>query len=240
VWPNKRLEATRGNRSRLKLCVGPHSMATIGQLTAQQLARHAFNVFLFSGRHRTGARLIYRALELDSGNAQALRCLSDLLDADGTHVFSGVVLEYALSETAEISGDDRADLDNLRFLAKWSWGFSLHKSGEPHLAQEAFADRSSFVVDEERYKDFLAQLIGPAGSLQKGYKAAHTLCGAMAGFLLHREGGGNAGLEESVHPERFVRTDEYSQWLQGSTEELDALEVERQKKSGARSWWKLW
>jgi hypothetical protein len=231
----------RAKRTCLSAEVGPHSMATIGQLTAQQLARHAFNVFLFSGRHQTGARLIYRALELDPRDAQALRCLSDLLDADGTHVFSGTVLEYALSETTGIAGDEREVLDSLRFLAKWSWGFSRHKSGESHLAQEAFADRSMFIVDEERYKEFLAQLIGSAGSLQKAFESAHALCGAMAGFLLHREHGGTAGLEESLHPERFVRTDAYSQWLHGGTEELDALEVARQKKSGARkSWWKLW
>lgn len=116
-------------------------MTAIEDLSAQQVARHAFNVFLFSGRHQTGAKLIYHALRLDQTSAEALRCLSDLMDADGTQVFSGVVLEYALSESTGITGEDRRVLDDLRFMAKWSWGFARHKSGNPHLGQEAFADR---------------------------------------------------------------------------------------------------
>jgi len=205
--------------------------STIEELDANQLARHAFNVFLFSGRHQTGAKLIYRALELDPRNAEALRCLSDLLDAEGTEVFSGVVLEYAMSESTAIVGEQRKVLDDLRFLAKWSWGFSRHKSGDAHLAQQAFAERSAFTVDEDRYKDFLDQLVNRTGSLEGGFKAAHLLCGAMAGFLVHKQLGTKAGIEESVYSDRFVKTTAQSEWLRSSTEELDALETERQKKT---------
>jgi hypothetical protein len=213
----------------------------IHQLSPQQVARHAFNVFLFSGRHQTGAKLIYHALNINPKNADALRCLSDFMDADGTQVFSGVVLEYALSESTGIAGEDRRMLDDLRFLAKWSWGFSRHQSGTPHLGQEAFADRSAFVVEEDRYGEFLTQVIDPAGSLQNGFKAAHTLCGAMAGFLTHQKFGGEAGIEESMHPDRFSQTSAYAEWLKTSTDELDALERERQKKSEPKKpWWKLW
>ena len=208
--------------------------ATIEQLNAAQLGRHAFNVFLFLGRHRTGARLIYRALELDPHNAEALRCLSDLLDAEGTEVFSGVVLEYALAESTGLSQKECETLDDLRFLAKWSWGFSRHKSGEPHLSQEAFSDRSQFVVDEERYKEFLAQVVEPAGSLTRAFESAHTLCGAMAGFLVHDGAAGKAGIEESLHPERFEKTTAYEEWCRTSTEELDALEVARREQSSAQ------
>jgi len=154
-----------------------------------------------------------------------------LLDAEDTHVFSGVVLEYALAESTGLVGEERKELDDLRFLAKWSWGFSRHKSGVPHLRQEAFADRSMFIVDDERYGEFLAQLAQPAGSVQKAFQSAHTLCGAMAGFLVHKELGGKAGFEESLHPERFERAAAYHEWLQTSTDELDALEAARQEKS---------
>ncbi len=214
---------------------------TIEQLSAQQVARHACNVFLFSGRHQTGAKLIYHALRLDQKNAEALRCLSDFLDADGTQVFSGVVLESALDESTGIADEDRTVLDDLRFLAKWSWSFSKHRSGSPHLGQEAFADRTAFVVEDERYRDFLAEVVVPAGSLSNGFRAAHTLCGAMAGFLKHRESGEKAGIEESVHPERFSETSAYREWLKTTTDELDALEQAREQKSGVKKpWWKLW
>lgn len=216
--------------------------STIAHLNASQVARHAFNVFLFSGRHQTGARLIFRALDLQPHNPEALRCLSDLLDSNGTEVFSGVVLEYALSEVPHLGDEERQTLDDLRFLAKWSWGFSRHKSGNPHLAQDAFGDRSAFSIDDTRYRQFLDQILSRTGSLEGGFKAAHTLCGAMAGFLHHRELGGKAGIEESLHPEHFQKSDAYDQWLQSSTDELDALEKARQEKSkpASKPWWKVW
>ena len=157
--------------------------ATIGQLNANQLARHAFNVFLYGSRHVVGARLIYRALELDPCEPGALRCLSDLLDSEGTEHLSGVTLEYALDPSTGVQGEERKELDDLRFLAIWSWGFSRHRSGEPHLSQETFRDRSAFLVDEEGYAAFLASVTGSDASLEYGFQAARTLCGAMAGFL---------------------------------------------------------
>lgn len=95
----------------------------------------------------------------------------------------------------------------------------------------------AFVVDEGRYGDFLAQVVGPAGSLPSAFRAAHTLCGAMAGFLTHQEFGGKAGIEESMHPERFSETPAYKEWVKTPTDELDALERERQKKSVPKKPW---
>src|SRR5437870_2472118 len=113
-------------------------MTVIADLSAAELGRHAFNVFLFAGRHQTGARLIYHALSKNSYKPLALRCLSDLLDTEGTEVFSGAVLEYALTSDSPLNAEERTELDDLRFLAIWSWGFSRHKSGQAFLPQEAF------------------------------------------------------------------------------------------------------
>jgi len=215
--------------------------ATIGQLNAKQLARHAFNVFLFSGRHETGAKLIYRAVELDPRNIDALRCLSDLLDVDGTEVFSGVVLEYALSESVPKNDEELKELDDLLFLAKWSWGFSRHTSGNIHLAQEDFIDRSVFVVDEIRYEEFLDQILSRTCSLHDGLKSAHTLCGKIAGILAHETFGESPGIEEFIYPKRFQIKTTYDDWLQSSTEELDSLEeVRKQKVTSNKGWWKIW
>lgn len=204
--------------------------STIANLNASQLARHAFNVFLFCGRHQTGACLIYRSLELEPQNPEALRCLSDLLDSNGTEAFSAVVLEYALREVPHLSDETRKTLDNLLFLAKWSWGFSRHNSGDPHLAQDAFADRSAFSVDDSGYREFIGQIIDRTGSLTGGFRAAHALCGVMARFLQHCEPGKDAGVEELLNPERFLKTEAYDPWLRSSAEELDALEKARQER----------
>lgn len=215
---------------------------TIEHLNAAQLARHAFNVFLFSGRHETGARLIFRSLELQPHDPLALRCLSDFFDAEGTEMFSAVVLEYALSEKLALGTEDRKTLDDLLFLSKWTWGFARHSSGSPHLAQADFADRSAFTMDAAGYGEFLGHALGPAGSLEAGFRAAHTLCGAMAGLLQHRDLGGKAGFDEAYHPEQFQKSAAYDEWLRTTTEELDELEKARREKSKpvARPWWKFW
>ena len=120
-------------------------------------------------------------------------------------------------------------------------GFFLHKSNNPHPAQDAFANRVLFIVDEARYQAFLAALITRTGSLDKAFTAAHTLCGAMAGFLTHRELGGEAGINESISREKFLITPTYAEWLKSFTSELDALGNERLKKSGVKKpWWKAW
>ena len=204
---------------------------TIAQLTPAQLARHAFNVFLFGGRHQTGAKLIYHALTIEPYEPEALRCLSDFLDSKDTEVFSGIVLEYALAPDSPLTPSERTVLDDLRFLAKWSWEFSRHRSGERHLPGEAFKDRSQFIVDEERYLAFLQQALPPDGSFRTGFVAAHTLVGAMSGLITHQQFGAAAPFAELLHPDRFHQTDAYAQWLSSDTAELDALEKSRQERS---------
>lgn len=220
-------------------------MSKIKDLSAPQLARHAFNVFLFSGRHVTGARLIYHALRLDHREPEALRCLSDMLDAPGTEQLSAAVLEYALALEPAIPDPPRRILDDLLFQSKWSWGFSRHHSGEPHLLGEAFKNRHDFDVDNQRYQEFLDGVVGLAGSLDQALRGAHTLCGSMGGLLVHQTHGAKAPLDAIFETEAFVPTSQYAEWLETDTHELDALEKARLEKStvqksSAKPWWKVW
>jgi hypothetical protein len=208
-------------------------MTRIADLTAAQLARHATNTFIFRGRQETGTRLAYHALALEPKQPEGLARLSDFLDIEGGQPFSAVVLEYGCSEEGGLPVADRATLQELRFLALWSWGFSRHRSGRTELGQEEFADRSQFVFDLDRYQAFVGSVVSRAGSLSAGLRSAHTLAGLLAGLLTHRELGGQAGFEEIYHPERFVHTPEYAEWLSSSTDELDRLEEERARRSRA-------
>lgn len=204
-------------------------MARIKDLTAPQLARHAFNVFMLQGRHVVGARLTYHALVLDPREGDALRCLSDLHDTKGTEQLSAVVLEYALSLEGAISDPQRKELDELLFMSKWMWGLSRHESGQTNLGRDDFRDRSRFHVDEAKYQEFLAPVIALGGSLEGAFRGAHTLAGAMGGLLAHQTFGAKAPLEEIFHPERFSRTAAYERWLREKTTDLDALERTRQR-----------
>jgi hypothetical protein len=198
-------------------------MPTIAQLTADQLAQHAFNIFVRQGRHRLGARLIYRALELDPRNASALRCLSDLFDHKGTKPFSAVALEYALHPSTAIAGDARDVLDNLLFFGKWSWGFSRHKTGQTALGPDDFKDRTAFRVDERKYKDYLINVLKPAKSLGNAFRSAHVLCGLIGGVVEHHSKGDKVRIYDTYDPAKFKTNAEYAAWLRCSTDSLDAM-----------------
>lgn len=199
----------------------------IADLTPAQLARHATNVFLFEGRHIVGARLIYHALALDPHQGEAMRALSDFLDQDGTENLSAAVMEYALTPASGIDAGARPGIEECLFRSKWWWGMSKHDSGLTSLEDKDFADRSHFIPNEPRYREWLGFVLDRAGSLANAFRGAHTLVGALAGLLAHREKGKKATLEEIFQPERFARTPAYDEWLAGDTAALDELEKKR-------------
>jgi len=209
-------------------------MPQIKDLTAPQLARHAFNVFLFQGRHVTGARLVYHALVLNFNEPEALRCLSDFHDHKGTEQLSAAVMDYALAPTTPVPEDFRRPMDELRFRCIWMWGRSRHDSDRKDLAADDFRDRSRFKVDEVGYKEFVEPVIKLGGSLEGAVRGAHTLTGAMGGLLTHNQYGAKSPLEEIFHVERFHRTPEYDRWLREDTAPLDALERKRREPSPRR------
>ena len=206
-------------------------MARIADLTATQLARHATNTFVFWGRQETGTRLAFHALVLDSKQPEGLVRLSDYLDIEPGQPFSAAVLEYGCAEEAGLPTEARATLQESRFHALWSWGFLQHKSGRTELSWEDFDDWSQFTFDEGRYRAFIAPVLEGSGSLGNAFRSAHTLAGVLAGLLTHRELGPQAPFDELYHPEKFVRTPAYAEWLASSTDELDRLEEERARRS---------
>jgi hypothetical protein len=206
-------------------------VARIADLTATQLARHATNTFVFWGRQETGTRLAYHALVLDPKQPEGLARLSDFLDIEPAQPFSAAVLEYGCAQEAGLPAEARTTLQEARFHALWSWGFSRHQSGRTELGWEDFADRSQFTFDEGRYQAFIGSVLDRAGSLGNALRSAHALAGALAGLLTHRELGPQAPFEELYHPERFVRTPAYAEWLSSPADQLDHLEEERARQS---------
>jgi hypothetical protein len=198
-------------------------MSSISTLSSENLATHAFNIFLTQGRHIEGARIIYHALKLHPQNPVALRCLSDFHAKEGTEQFSAVTLEYALSEACGIQGPYRQVLDDLRFLSIWSWGFSKHKSGSTNLDGAAFQTRDDFVFDATGYKSFVDGVVGRCGTLESACNASHCLTGVMAGFLRHISKP-NPAIDEVIDPTQFIETDAYIQWLQSSADHLIELD----------------
>ncbi len=205
-------------------------MTRIAELPVAELTRHAFQVFVASGRHPVAARLVHHALSLDPWDPQALRCLSDYLDESGLEYLSALVLEHALAADSPLAAADRKMLDDARFVAMWTWGFSRHESGAADLDAREFDDRSRFAVEQDRYRDFLAKALQQLGSLPQAYRAALTLVGALGGLLIHEQKGEDALFEELLHPERFRRTPAYDEWL--ASDDSALAEFERPREPG--------
>ena len=199
-------------------------MARIGDLTSETLARHANNVLARDGRSRNGARLIYHALTLEPYQPIALMCLYDFLNGDSGEQLAAIVLEYALAEDSPLSRAERQLLEARRFKALWTWGFSRHHSEASSLSDDAFSDRSHFTVDDEAYQDFVQPLIDDIGTLSQAFSACHTLIGVMGDLLMHNEEGSDAQIKAAFHPENFITTPDYEEWLQLGTEDLDHLQ----------------
>jgi hypothetical protein len=200
---------------------------TIADLSASQIARHAVNILAFQGRTIECARLIHHALALNPDEATALGALSSYLDQKDFEAFSAAVLEYACSSACPIPEDKKSELDDLRFQVKWLWGFSSRVDGQKYLRSIEFGNRSDFVVDEERYQDWLIKpLVEKTGSLRNAVDSAHVFLGCVGRLLIHRELGGIAPFEEIYHPERFIRAPKYDEWLASPITELEAIEKE--------------
>ena len=206
-------------------------MAAIRDLTPGQLARHAFNVFLFSGRDVIGARLTYRALSMDNNEPLGLRCLSDLMDRDPLQMYSAAALEYGVSPSTTMAAGDRTRLDDHLFFSKWCWGFSKHVSGSSELSGADFARREDFALDEASYRAWFNELLAPAGSLGNAYHSALRLVGIMGGLVQHRTLGMKGGLDDLVRDDLYELTPFYAQWSASSTDDLDLLEERRQRET---------
>lgn len=188
-----------------------------------------------------GMRLAYRALELDAKDALGLRCLSDLFDGNGTEILSAIVLEYALAPTTGLPATAQCELDDLRFLAKWTWGFSRHKSGDSNLSGDTFKIRTDFMVDDIKYQAWIAEFIG-RDTLDFAFKRAHAFAGAVSGLLTPVDQSASVGAVYTVRPSQFVQGSEYVAWLQEDTNEFDALELARQNHAvtNKKNIWKFW
>ncbi len=198
------------------------AVTRVSELSAERLAAYAGEFFPLTDQHRTVARLLYHALVLEPRQPVALRGLADLMDHDGLEYLAALVLEYALAPAADLPEDERRHTEDLRFELMWAWGFARHESGAADLAAEEFRDRTKFSVEEDRYRQFIARSVEVMGPPESAFRAIHTLTAAMGGLLAH-EHGGDALLEEVLHPERFRRTPEYDAWLASDVAALDAV-----------------
>jgi hypothetical protein len=149
----------------------------IKDLKAPDLAEAATIVLQKLGRNALSGRLIYRALELDAHQPQALLMLSEFYRGKskaqrptGDEIFSGIVIEYAVDAKSPLSVEQRRLFDKARIEVMKLWGFVTPRGAE-------------FDIDYLGYMTYINELTGQVGSVLKGYQTALTKLGAYAGIF---------------------------------------------------------
>lgn len=146
----------------------------IKDLKAPELAEAATVTLQRLGRNALSARLIYRALELDPYQPQALLMLSEFYRGKsqpvGDEIFAGIIVEYAIDPKSPLSAEQKRLFDRPRIEVMNLWGFVKARAGD-------------FDVDYLGYMSFLSELSMRVGSPANGFKIALAKLGVHAGIL---------------------------------------------------------
>jgi len=164
----------------------------IKDLKAPELAETATTILQKFGRNTRSARLIYRALELDPYQPQALLMMSELFRGKsigarpkGDEIFAGIIIEYAVGFKSPISLENKRFFDKAREEILKSWGFVKPVGNE-------------FDVDHLGYMAYINELMGQVGSVNNGFQTARRKLGIQAGI---------------IHPATGKPTRVYKEWL---------------------------
>lgn len=201
-------------------------MKKVKDLNADELADYAFYVFVHTGRHATGAGLIYRCIELDKNNPLGLRCLSDFLDWRGTESISALILEHLIQNRLSKTPENQQELERLLFTCKWVWGFSKHRSGETNLTGNEFEDENAFEINVAGYEDFKQSTFEAVGNWDHLLRGAHHIIGLYAGLVSSPTLTETDSMIDTIQKNDFSTTAEYDPFL-----ELDAQQFEEIKQA---------
>jgi hypothetical protein len=149
-------------------------------LKAPELAEAATTTLQKLGRNALSARLIYRSLELDPYQSQALLMLSEFYRGKtrpvGDEIFAGIIIEYAIDPKSSLSTEQKRLFDKARIEIMNLWGFVTPRAGE-------------FDIDFLGYMSFISELAGRVGSVSNGFRTALAKLGVHAGILDPAKGG---------------------------------------------------
>lgn len=144
---------------------------------AARMATAALKSIQASGRDPRALRYLYRTLEIEPNNAQALIILSELFRGathgakpTGDAIFSGIVLEYAMDPKTLLAPTHKPAFDKARTAIMTAWGFGKTRGTEVDL-------------DHIAYMQYIHELMGTVGSVSRGFLMALTKIGVQAGCV---------------------------------------------------------
>lgn len=165
----------------------------IQDVQAPKLAEAAFRSIQKSGRTAYALRLLYRALELDPSEPNALLVLVDLFRGKkygarpvGDEIYAGILVEYAMDPHCTMSIEHKRFFDKARSEIMLLWGFVTPKGDEIDM-------------DYIGYMTYINKLLNQALSIANGFRVALAKVGIQAG---------------AIDATSFKPTRTYQDWLQ--------------------------
>jgi hypothetical protein len=162
----------------------------IGDLSAQELAGIATGVLQSTGRSMLAARVVYRAIEVNPYQVEAIARLSDLFRGrtigarpEGDEALAGLVLEFGLDPESRMNKDQLVYLAAQRFDIQVLWGFAKpYADIKVNLMPGSPKDPLKFEVQELDYLSFIMELEAHYGSPSSAFSLARVKAGIMGGF----------------------------------------------------------
>lgn len=166
---------------------------------ASRMVQAALKALKSQGRAPNALRLLYRTLEVEANNPQALLILSELFRGrpnggrpSGDDIYSGIIIEYAMDPKTFLPVTYKPIFERERTVIMAAWGFATQRGTEIDL-------------DHIGYMTYINGLMSKVGSVYKGFMSAFTKLGVQAGAI-----------EQST----AKRTRVYEDWLKSSNANL--------------------
>lgn len=192
-------------------------LVTIGSLTAPKAAKLARDMWTARGLGKAAERLVYYALEKDKGCADGMMLLARRSDNFDQIPQAAAVslIEYALNTVSDEQQKDKIASEWRRHLFRL--GLLVDGTGNRATDRSLLSDNpSELKLDRGAYESYLAKELAPGRSGEAAFDAAHIQLGVQCGLVRHKQLGEKltlAQFEEYYHPERFEKTQMYSEFL---------------------------
>ncbi len=172
----------------------------VKDVAAANISQAAIKLLQKDGRTPSAMRLLYRTLELDPANPQALLMLAEnFRRAQSTpkptndEALAGLVIEFALDPKTPLPPASKPGFEQARSSIMTAWGFAM-----PH--------GKDVELDHIGYMQHISQQLSKfGGSVQKGFLSALAMVGVKAGV---------------IDPKNGSHTRTYEEWLNSSSSTL--------------------
>ena len=202
-----------------------HGPRRVRDLSADEAGTVASALYKRAGRNLLSARLIFRALELNSWQPNALLSLADFLRAgtrdenpSDTYMLSMVAVERA--RTAEgVPQPLKEEIDAAHLRLLWEMKYAVYRK-DPLALPTDFRDASQFQIDELGFKTMFSTQVQRMGTHTTAFRIVHAWIG-QRGELLRPRPSLLPGMK--VKNAQLQRSPAYWKWIRTPLNSIPSL-----------------